>query len=105
MADRKTIREKDGSAKKKKAQIKVYDPVAMDNAKEILKNVEYGGDPYEVARGSNALVIVTEWNEFQEIDLERIRDLMINPLVVDGRNIYEPEKMKELGFIYKSIGR
>lgn len=90
---------------KKKAQIKVYDPVAMDKAKEILKNVEYGGDPYEVARGSNALVIVTEWEEFQTIDLERIRDLMINPLVVDGRNIYEPEKMKELGFTYESIGR
>ncbi len=90
---------------KKKAQIKVYDPVAMDKAKEILRNVEYGRDPYEVARGSNALVIVTEWEEFQRIDLERIRDLMINPLVVDGRNIYEPEKMKRLGFIYKSIGR
>lgn len=90
---------------KKKAQIKAYDPVAMDKAKEILKNVEYGGDPYEVARGSNALVIVTEWEEFQTIDLERIRDLMINPVIVDGRNIYEPEKMKELGFIYKSIGR
>ena len=90
---------------KKKAQIKVYDPVAMDRAKEILKNVEYGRDPYEVARGSNALVIVTEWDEFQEIDLERIRDLMVNPVVVDGRNIYEPERMKELGFIYESIGR
>ncbi len=90
---------------KKKAQIKVYDPVAMDRAKEILKNVEYGRDPYEVARGSNALVIVTEWEEFQGIDLERMRDLMVNPLIVDGRNIYEPEKMKELGFTYKSIGR
>lgn len=64
-----------------------------------------GGDPYEVARVSNALVIVTEWEEFQTIDLERIRDLMINPVIVDGRNIYEPEKMKKLGFIYKSIGR
>ncbi|TKJ47101.1 UDP-glucose 6-dehydrogenase [Candidatus Aerophobetes bacterium Ae_b3a] len=90
---------------RKKAQIKVYDPVAMDKAKEVLRNVEYGRDPYEIARGSNALVIVTEWEEFQRIDLERIRDLMVNPLVVDGRNIYEPEKMKELGFIYKSMGR
>ncbi len=90
---------------KKKAQIKAYDPVATHKAKDILRNVEYGRDPYEVARGSNALVIVTEWEEFQRIDLERIRDLMINPLVVDGRNIYEPEKMKRLGFIYKSIGR
>ncbi len=90
---------------KKKAQIKAYDPVATDKAKEILRNVEYGRDPYEVARGSNALVIVTEWDEFQRIDLERIRDLMVNPVVVDGRNIYEPQKMKRLGFIYKSIGR
>jgi len=90
---------------KEKAQIKVYDPVAMDKAKEILRNVEYGRDPYEVARGSNALVIVTEWEEFLKIDLERIRDLMVNPVIVDGRNIYSPERMKELGFIYKSIGR
>ncbi len=90
---------------KKKAQIKVYDPVAMDKAKEILRSVEYGRDPYEVARGSNALVIVTEWEEFKRIDLERIRNLMVNPLIVDGRNIYEPEKMKKLGFIYESIGR
>jgi len=88
-----------------KAQIKVYDPVAMDKAKEILSNVEYGRDPYEVARGSNALVIITEWEEFQRIDLERIKDLMVNPVIVDGRNIYEPQKMKELGFIYESIGR
>jgi len=88
-----------------KAQIKVYDPVAMDKAKEILSNVEYGRDPYQVARGSNALVIITEWEEFQRIDLERIKDLMVNPVIVDGRNIYEPQKMKELGFIYESIGR
>ena len=90
---------------KEKAQIKVYDPVATHKAKDILRNVEYGRDPYEVARGSNALVIVTEWEEFQRIDLERIRDLMVNPVIVDGRNIYSPERMKELGFIYKSIGR
>jgi len=90
---------------KEKTQIKVYDPVAMDKAKEILSNVEYGRDPYEVARGSNALVIITEWEEFQRIDLERIKDLMVNPVIVDGRNIYEPQKMKELGFIYESIGR
>ena len=90
---------------KKKAQIKVYDPVAMDKAKEILRDVEYGQDPYDAARGSDALVIVTEWEEFQRINLERIKDLMVNPLIVDGRNIYEPEKMKKLGFIYESIGR
>lgn len=90
---------------KKKAKIKVYDPVAISKAKEVLRNVEYGRDPYEVAEGSSALVIVTEWQEFQEMDLERVRDLMVEPIMVDGRNIYEPQKMKRLGFIYKSIGR
>ncbi len=90
---------------KEKAKIRAYDPIAMDKAKGVLKNVEYGRDPYEVAKDSDALVIVTEWQEFQRIDLERIRDLMVNPVIVDGRNIYEPEKMKELGFIYRSIGR
>ena len=90
---------------KKKAKIKVYDPVAIYKAKEVLRNVEYVRDPYETARGSSALVIVTEWQEFQKMDLERVRDLMVKPIIVDGRNIYQPQKMKRLGFIYKSIGR
>lgn len=90
---------------KKKAKIKVYDPVAISKAKEVLRNVEYGRDLYETAKGSSALVIVTEWQEFQKMDLERVRDLMVKPIIVDGRNIYQPQKMKELGFTYKSIGR
>jgi len=90
---------------KEKAKVKVYDPVAMDKAKMILKDVEYGKNPYLVAEGSNALVIVTEWSEFRDLDLARIKGLLANPIVVDGRNIFDPAKMKKLGFVYKSIGR
>jgi len=90
---------------KEKAKVKVYDPVAMDKAKMILKDVEYGKNPYLVAEGSNALVIVTEWGEFRDLDLAKIKDLLANPIIVDGRNIFDPVKMKRLGFIYKAMGR
>ena len=90
---------------KEKAKVKVYDPVAMDKAKMILKNVEYGENPYLVAEGSNALVIVTEWSEFRGLDLAKIKGLLANPIIVDGRNIFDPAKMKKLGFVYKAIGR
>jgi len=90
---------------KEKAKIRAYDPIAMDKAKGVLKNVEYGRDPYEVAKDSDALVIVTEWEEFRNIDLEKIKNLLLNPAIVDGRNIYQPEEVKRLGFVYKSIGR
>ncbi len=90
---------------KEKAKVKVYDPVAMDKAKVILKDVEYGKNPYQVAEGSNALAIITEWSEFKDLDLVKIKGLLVNPVVVDGRNIFDPEKMKKLGFVYKSIGR
>jgi len=71
----------------------------------ILKDVEYGKNPYLVAEGSNALVIVTEWGEFRDLDLAKIKDLLANPIIVDGRNIFDPVKMKRLGFIYKAMGR
>jgi len=90
---------------KEKAKVKVYDPVAMDKAKMILKDVEYGKNPYLVAEGSNALVIVTEWGEFRDLDLAKIKGLLANPIIVDGRNIFDPVKMKKLGFIYKAMGR
>jgi len=90
---------------KERARVKAYDPVAMDKAKVVLRDVEYGQDPYEVARGSNALVVVTEWEEFRKMDLKRIKDLLLSPVIIDGRNIYEPQKMRQLGFIYKSMGR
>lgn len=87
------------------AKIKAYDPEAMQKSKEILKDVEYCNDPYEVSAGADALIILTEWNEFREIDMDKIRDSLKTPLVIDGRNIYNPEEMKQKGISYASIGR
>lgn len=85
--------------------IKAFDPVAMGKATEILPDVTYCEDAYEVAEGSDALVIVTDWNEFKHLDMARIKVSMAEPVLVDGRNIYEPRRMQELGFIYRGIGR
>lgn len=87
------------------ASIKAFDPVSNEKAQQILKNVTFCKDPYEVAQGSDCLVVITEWNEFKEIDLAKVKDEMANPVIIDGRNIYDPAKMKELGFIYYGIGR
>ncbi len=88
-----------------KARIKAYDPVAILEAKKVLKNVEFCKDPYQVAAGSDGLVLVTEWNEFRELNLEKIKRLMKAPNFVDARNVYIPEQMRKLGFNYSSIGR
>jgi UDPglucose 6-dehydrogenase len=85
--------------------IKAFDPVAMSRAKENLPGVTYCEDAYEAAEGSNALVVATDWNEFKHLDMARIRESMAQPVLMDGRNIYEPERMEELGFIYRGIGR
>ena len=90
---------------KEGAKIKAYDPEAMEKAKETLKDVEYCEGSYDVAKDADALLILTEWNEFKELDLEKIKSLMKNKLIIDGRNIYNPEEMKKLGFKYISIGR
>jgi UDPglucose 6-dehydrogenase len=87
------------------ATIKAYDPKAMGVARKMLAGVKFCKNPYEVARGSDALVIVTEWDEFKQMSLDRIRALMTHPIIIDGRNIFDPEKVEEKGFIYKSIGR
>jgi UDPglucose 6-dehydrogenase len=88
------------------AQVRAYDPVAMDNARRTLPaTVEYCPSSYEAAEGADAAVVVTEWNEFKLLNLERLRQVMRRPLVFDGRNIYEPERMRRLGFEYHSIGR
>jgi len=94
-----------GLLQKRGVRIKAYDPKAMEKAKKILKNVEYGKNLYQVAEGSDALIIVTEWDEFKNMDLKRIKELLNQPIIIDGRNMFEPEKMKKLGFVYKSIGR
>ncbi len=87
------------------ALIRAFDPVAMHRAKEILSDVTYCEDAYQVAEGSDALVIVTDWNEFKHLDMARIKASMAQPVLMDGRNIYAPQKMKELGFIYRGMGR
>ncbi len=87
------------------AKIKAFDPQAMQKAKEIFKKIYLCKNPYEVAKDSDCLVVVTEWNEFKELDFQRIKRLLRQPLIIDGRNIYDPKKMQELGFRYISIGR
>ena len=87
------------------AQIRAYDPVAMSEAKKVLTEIEYADDEYSTVAGADALVFVTEWNQFRALDLARIRDLMATPKVADLRNIYDPEDMKELGFQYVGVGR
>ena len=87
------------------AKIKAYDPAAMENAKKILPEITYCSNPYEVAKGSNAIVLITEWNQFRRLDLERIKKLLYSPVFVDLRNVYEPEQMKRLGFKYCGVGR
>ena len=77
----------------------------MDKARSLLKKVKFCKDPYETARNSDALIIVTEWHEFKTMNLGRIKKSMNSPLIIDGRNIFVPEEMKKLGFRYISIGR
>jgi UDPglucose 6-dehydrogenase len=87
------------------AKIATYDPIAMEKAREILPEIQYEKNAYDVAKGADALVVVTEWNEFKLLNLERIRDLMKTPRVFDGRNIYHADRMHKLGIEYYSIGR
>lgn len=83
-----------------------YDPEAMPNMRLVFATqVQYADNPYEAVKDADALCILAEWNEFKQVDLRRIRKLMKRPLVIDGRNIYEPSEMKELGFEYHSTGR
>ena len=87
------------------AKIKVFDPHAMPNAKKILKDVVFCQDSYSACRNSDCAVVLTEWDEFKELDLKKVKKLLHQPVIVDGRNIYDPSKMKALGFRYFSVGR
>src|SRR6266446_1501259 len=87
------------------AQVRAYDPVGMESAKQVLTEVTYCRDPYDCVEEADAVVIVTEWEQFRALDLERVRDLMACPVMVDLRNVYRPEDMKKYGFAYTSIGR
>lgn len=87
------------------AVIKAYDPVAIENARRMLQDVTLCEDAYQAAEGADALIIATEWNEFKQLNLARLKEVMRRPIVVDGRNIYEPEVMRALGFTYRGMGR
>lgn len=91
---------------KEGAHIKTYDPEAMEKARrEMPRNVEFCRDAYSVAKNSDCLLLATEWNEFKELDFKKIKKIMRQPILIDGRNIYDPAEMKKLGFTYVGIGR
>jgi UDPglucose 6-dehydrogenase len=87
------------------AHIRAYDPVAMESARRVTSGVTFCENAYAAAEGADALVLVTEWNEFKQVDMARVAAALKQKILVDGRNIYEPDKMQELGFVYRGIGR
>ncbi len=87
------------------ARIKAYDPVAAEKSREFLSDIAYCKSPYEAAKGADALVILTEWSEFKELDFKKLKSLMNQTLIIDGRNIYDPELLRKEGFSYISVGR
>lgn len=87
------------------AHIRAYDPIAIENARKILQRVTFCSDSYEAAKGCDLLIVITEWNEFRQLNLPKVKSLMKNPFLLDGRNIYDPEKVKSLGFVYQGVGR
>ncbi len=88
------------------AKVRAYDPESHKSAQEYLgKKIQYGKSPYDVARGADALLLLTEWDEFQDLNWPRIVKSMAHPTLLDGRNMYDPKKMRQEGFVYRSVGR
>ncbi|RLB84380.1 MAG: UDP-glucose 6-dehydrogenase [Deltaproteobacteria bacterium] len=87
------------------ARIHACDPVAIENAKNVLNKVEFFENPYETIRDCDALIVATEWNEFRNLDMRAVKILLRNPIIVDGRNIYNPKELRDFGFKYIGIGR
>ena len=90
------------------ALLQLYDPKAMENAKKVIPpsdQVFYASSAYAAVKGAHAIAIITEWDEFKNVNLQEIKKLMITPIIVDGRNIFDPKKVRELGFLYFSMGR
>jgi UDPglucose 6-dehydrogenase len=87
------------------AKVKAYDPEAQANASQRMEDVVLCHDPYEVAEAADALILVTEWNEFKQLDMVRVHSLMRQPVLIDGRNIYDSKRMGEIGFTYRGVGR
>jgi UDPglucose 6-dehydrogenase len=91
--------------RKEGASLRVHDPQAMEKAKSLLPDATFVKDMNDVAEGCDALIVATEWEEFKKLDLDRARKAMTHPIMFDGRNLFDPAEMEQLGFIYKSIGR
>jgi UDPglucose 6-dehydrogenase len=89
----------------KGATVRAYDPKAMPVLKAQMNTIDYCKDAYAVAKGADALLVVTEWDEFRELDLDRLKSLMRRPVIVDGRNIFDPKTMRDRGFVYRGVGR
>ena len=87
------------------AKIKAFDPIAIETAKKKITGIEFCKDAYEAAKDAELLIILTEWNEFKQLDLNKIKSVMKNPVILDGRNIYNPTEVKRLGFVYQGVGR
>src|SRR5262245_31130887 len=87
------------------AKVRVYDPAGMEQARQVLVDVTYCRGPYDCVEEADAVVMVTEWEQFRALDMERLRDLMACPVVIDLRNIYRAEEMKKYRFAYTSVGR
>ena len=85
--------------------MKAYDPEAMEEASHMIEGITYTQNPYEALEGADAMVIITEWDQFRALDLERVKSTLSGNVVVDLRNIYSPEDMQRRGFEYSSIGR
>lgn len=89
----------------KGAEVRAYDPKAMPVLKEQMNSIQYCKDPYAVATGADALLVVTEWEEFKELDFDQIKQAMRRPVIVDGRNMFDPKSMRDRGFVYRGVGR
>lgn len=87
------------------ARVQAFDPAAMEQARRVLPKVDYRADAYSAAEGADVLVLATEWNLFRNLDLEKVKELMRRPILVDLRNVYEPERARMLGFTYRGVGR
>src|ERR1700749_4359865 len=87
------------------AKVRAHDPVGMEMARHELPDIEYCDDPYACVKGADAMVVVTEWVQYRTLDLEQIKATMAQPVIIDLRNIYRPEEVRELGFTYESVGR
>jgi UDPglucose 6-dehydrogenase len=87
------------------AALRAYDPVAMPRARDVLPDAVYAADAYDAVAGADAAVLVTDWNEFKQLDLKRLRQQMQRPVLIDGRNMYDPAAARAAGFLYHAIGR